>query len=80
MWALAVWETWFPPAMMEQLMNTAISTLKNAKRVWAKVKGPAAAVVATAARIGWQVVSASQVITDLGDVLNLRLDQPKVIT
>ena len=78
-WALAVWEGWLPTAMIEQLANTAITTLGKAKNVWAKVKGPAAALVATAARIGWQTVNATTLITDRGDVLDLRLDPPKVV-
>ena len=78
-WALAIWETWLPTQMSEQLMATAISALSNAKRVCAKVKDPAAAVVATAARIGWRVVSATRMSTDLGAVLDLRLDPPKVV-
>ena len=78
--ALAIWEAWLPQPMSEQLMISAINTLRGAKRIWCKVKGPAAAVVATAARIGWRVVSATRMVTDLGTVLDPRLDPPKVVT
>ena len=78
-WALAVWETWLPIPMLNQMMASAIPTLRNAKRVWAMVKGPAAAVVATAARIGWQILNATQIWTDVGHLLDLSLDPPKVI-
>ena len=35
--------------------------------------------VATAARIGWQTVNSTTLITDLGEILDLRLDPPKVV-
>ena len=65
--------------MLGQMMTSAIPPLRNAKCVWAMVKGPAAAVVATAARIGWQVLNATQILTDVGHMLDLRLDPPKVV-
>ena len=37
-WALAVWERWLPIPMLNQMMTSAIPTLRNAKRVWAMVK------------------------------------------
>ena len=52
-WAMAVWEAWLPANVLEQLTKAAITTLSLAKNVWSKVKGPAAAMVATATRIGW---------------------------
>ena len=78
-WAFAVWETWLPIPLLEQLMANAIPTLRNARRVWAMVKGPAAAVVATVARIGWQMLNATQVLTYVGHMLDLKLDPPKVV-
>ena len=35
--------------------------------------------MATAARIGWQVVNATKVITDMGHMLDIRLDPPNVV-
>ena len=78
-WALAVWEEWIPMAMLERITNDAINSLRKAKSVWATVKGPAAAVVATAARIGWKMVSAATVITDQGVSLDLRLDPTELL-
>ena len=69
-----------PALFLEQLVATSISTLKNVKRIWDKVKGLAAAVVATAARKGWQVVNATTMITDIGKVPDLRIDPPKLVT
>ena len=78
-WALAVLETWLLIPMVDQMMTSAIPTLRSAKLVGAVVKGPAAAVVATAARIGWQILNATQILTDVGHLLDLSLVPPKVI-
>ena len=75
-WALALWEAWLPTNVLEQRMDAAITTLNNAKTTRSEVKGPAAAMVATAAGIGWQTIISTTLITDLGDVLDLHLDPP----
>ena len=53
--------------------------MSKARNVWAQVKGPATAVVATAARISWTFTDAGSVMTDLGVVINLRVDPPRVV-
>ena len=63
--------------MMDQLILRPKGVFRTAKRVWAQVKDPAAAIVATAARLGWDFINAHTVITDLGATINLRVDRPK---
>ncbi len=48
-------------------------------RPWAAVNGPAAATVATAARLGWNFINGHSVTTDDGKTLNFELDPPTVI-
>ena len=78
-WALAIWESWLPRGILERMTKDAINTLRAAKNVWAKVKGPAAAMVATAARIGWQTLNATTLITDLGEIVDMTMDPPKAV-
>ncbi len=78
-WAQAVWYTWLPAQLMTTMIAKARARLARAKRVWQAVKGPAAAVVATAGRIGWTMHSATSITTDEGRHLNLDLDPPCVI-
>jgi ribonuclease HI len=78
-WALAIWESWLHRGMLERITNDAINMLRAAKNVWAKVKGPAAAMVATAARIGWQTLNATTLVTDLGEIVDMTVDPPKVV-
>ena len=65
--------------MFEQLIDEAKLALNKARNVWSQVKGPATAVVATAARIGWEFTAAHLVTTDIGAVIKLRVDPPKVV-
>ena len=66
-WATAVWESWMTERAMERLVAKAKQTLREAKNVWAKVKGPAAAMVASCQRLGWTVVSSTELRTDQGE-------------
>ncbi len=75
-WAQAVWYSWLPAQLMSSMIARARVRLAAAKRVWQAVTGPAAAVVATAGRIGWTVHSATSITTDEGRQLNLDLDPP----
>ena len=47
--------------------------------MWAHVKGPATAVVATTARIGWTFVDACSVTTALGATIDFMVDPPRVV-
>ena len=73
-WATAVWEGWMPERAMERLTAAAKKKLKKAKRVWAVVKGPAAAMVASCQRLGWTVIGSTEICTDQGEALVLLLD------
>ena len=78
-WAMATWEKWMPPNLMKDMVVSASRDLALAKRIWAGVKGPASALIASAARIGWRVLNSTMMITDEDKLLDMQLDPPKVI-
>ena len=78
-WADAVWEEWLPGPCLLRLTGQAKVKLAAARRQWAVVRGPAAAFVASAARLGWTVHDAFSVTTDTGMSLRLHVDPPVVI-
>ena len=53
--------------------------IAGANNVRAACTGPATAMVATLARIGWSIDGAHLVTTDLGTQLNFRLDSPQAV-
>ena len=61
---------------MERLATVAKKKLKKAKNIWAKAKGPAAAMIVSCRRLGWTVISSTEIRTDQGDTLDLLLDSP----
>ena len=79
MWAAAAWGSWVPDAMLLKLVGRAQLRLASAARPWAVVRGPAAAFVASAARLGWTVHDAFSLTTDDGTPLRLRLDPPVIV-
>ena len=80
MWALAHWQGWRTPSQLHDAFCEAKGrVLSGTKTLWSKVAGPAAAVVASARRIGWNFLSGSQVECDDGLVLDLLLDPPVVV-
>ena len=78
-WARAVWHKWMPHTALQQMVVCAKTKLAAAKSIWQHVRGPAAATVASAWRLGWQVHSYSALTTDLGRSLDLTLDPPVVV-
>ena len=64
---------------MERLIAVAKKKLRKAKNVWATVKGPAAAMVASCQRLGWTVIGSTEIRTDQGEVLDLLLDSPAAV-
>ena len=68
-----------PEKSLNRVLVFAKRKLTQAKKKWAVVYGPAAALVQTCARIGWQVVDATNLITDEGEHLRLKLDPPIVV-
>ncbi len=79
MWAEASWMQWAPRHALNTTMAKVKLKLLHASRPWARVTGPAAAVVATAARLGWHVADATTLVTDRGRRLDLTCDPPTVV-
>ena len=59
---------------MQSVINDAVGRIAIARNKWAVCYGPGAALAMTCARIKLAIVSATHLITDLGDHLNLLLD------
>ena len=78
-WATAVWENWLPVSALHRMVFDAKKRLAKARSVWSVCYGPAAAVVATCARLNWNVLDATAIKTDDGKVLHLNLDPPVVV-
>ena len=79
MWALAVWQRWLPIRAMDLLITNAAERFSNARSVWQHVRGPGAAVLATARRLNWSFDDAATMVSDTGRTFNLLLDPPVVI-
>ena len=79
MWSLAVWEAWAPSKLLDTLVKGTISRLSKARSVWAVVRGPAAALVATVQRLGWTVGSATLLTDDKGRIIDLLKDSPAYV-
>ena len=75
-WAEAVWEGRMAVEWMQKTVTKAKLELTKAKRQWAVVKGLAAAMVATLARLGWTVLDAVNVYTDNFEQLDFQKDPP----
>ena len=81
MWAMAHWESWLMPLQLEEAMQEAQKRVMHEGVVaWSRVAGPAAALIASASRIGWTVISGRLIRCDDGVVLDFALDPPIVIT
>ncbi len=78
-WAEAIWGGWVPIASLSRAVARAKGKLSGARNPWGAVAGPAAATVATAARLGWVFDGADILITDNGRRLDLTLDPPIMI-
>ena len=80
-WSMAHWYRWVPSPLLDNAMRHAKArVLSQGTARWAKVTGPAAAVAASAARIGWNFINGRTVRTDDGETLDFGLDPPVVIT
>ena len=78
-WAGAVWEGLLPIDALHRSMRKAKIELVNARKPWAVVKGPAAALVATVARLGWTMVDATLAFNDLKEEVAFCRDSPAAI-
>ena len=81
MWALAHWEEWLPISALDEAVRYAVSAVLTTDGCarWSVVAGPAAAVVASASRIGWTFEGGHCLVADDGCRFDLRLDPPVVI-
>ena len=78
-WATGVWDNLLPIALLQRSLTNAKMALARARRQWAVVKGPAAALVATLARIGWTVIDATTAYDDLATEVSFILDSPAMV-
>ena len=78
-WADAVWHRWLPLTAPQQTVDVKLCVLPAVKSLWHHVRGPAAAMVASAWRLNWTVESATSLITDEGCPLDLLKDPPVVV-
>ena len=78
-WAEAVWETWLPTTMLQSIACGAIAAIGDGAVQWRRVTGPGRAMVATARRLGWTVVSGTLLRDDLGRDINLVQDSPAMV-
>ena len=78
-WALVVWNEWVPTPTLQVCLNYARTRTDRAKQPWSAANGPASALLLTVKRVGWEVVSATELISDRGKRLNLTVDPPVVI-
>ena len=79
MWALCVYEQWFPMTLLVKVLASAEARMERARFAWNQVYGPTAALVLTLRRIGWSLTTASQVVTDMGTTLDLMRDSPEYV-
>jgi hypothetical protein len=75
-WAEAVWESWLSRPALEKLATAARVKVGKPNFRWTSVRGPAAAFVASAVRLGWDVLDAYNVVTDWGASIDFRVDPP----
>ena len=68
-WAMAWWESWRRPHVLNSLVAKAVLKLATAAvSAWALVVGPVTALVASAIRIGWTFLDAHLLKDDVGAV------------
>ena len=80
MWAMAHWHQWLPlQCLHESIVNAQSKVLDGSTPVWRRVTGPAAAVVASAARIGWSFISGRVACCDDQSTIDFLLDPPVVV-
>lgn len=80
-WALAVWENWFSIEALQIALVQAKAKIACAEGpAWAVVAGPVTALLATAARIGWTVLSATLAQDDLNQQWNFAADSRAAIS
>jgi len=79
-WALAHFEMWFSASSLAKSFRAARLRIQQTKASpWRAVTGPAAAVIATLARIGWTTTDSTHTADDLGTAWDFVRDSPAAI-
>ena len=68
-----------PAPALQRIVGSKSTTLRAAKSVWQNVRGPGAAMIASAWRLQWEVEAAHLLTTDEGRRLDLRKDPPVLV-
>ena len=75
-WATALWDGSIPIRVLEQVLRNAAHALVGRTRPWARVHGPAGALLLTLRRIGWELSSARTAVDDQGHVIDMLRTAP----
>lgn len=78
-WANAVWNQWLSHHMMADTVRRVGAKLDKAKQPWQVVTGPAAAMMATARRLGWVVHDFSRITVHDGTEIDMLVDPPAAV-
>ena len=78
-WAKAIWNRWVPVHKLQAALDDAWTRMAKCPQPWRIVYGPAAALICTAKRLNWEVINATELLTDTGRTLYLTLDPPIVV-
>ena len=81
-WATAWWDKWRPHDQLEKSFKKADADLRscgNHSNIWQRVRGPTAAAIATASRIGWHFSDPRHLHTDDGETFDLTRDPPAAV-
>jgi len=76
-WALAYWQQWQAPVVLDAALCAAVASLQAAARTpWDKVAGPVSALVASVWRLGWSIISPQVFRDDLGRTIDVTIESP----
>ena len=78
-WAQAIWDGWRSREAMASDFARSRRRLAQSKHIWGAVSGPAGAFIASAARLGWSVVSFNRARDDLDVEWHLDRDSPELV-
>ena len=78
-WALAVWTSLRPAADLAEALRAAQRRIDATSSTWSVVTGPAAAMIATASRLGWTAPEYNRLVDDLGCEYLLHRASPALV-